>query len=110
MSAMVPGFLSPSNLTIVLKGMSANALLAIGFTLVLVGLFWNGAGALMLSVQAPVRWDWLPALLAGSLIGGYVGAHWALLKGNRLVKRAFEILTVVAGSKLLWDALVRGLT
>jgi uncharacterized membrane protein YfcA len=52
-----------------------------------------------------VRWDWLPALLAGSLLGGYLGAHWALLKGNLLVKRAFEVLTVVAGSKLLWDAL-----
>ncbi|HEX4869548.1 MAG TPA: sulfite exporter TauE/SafE family protein [Moraxellaceae bacterium] len=78
---------------------------AVSYTLVLVGLFWNGLGALMLSLQAPVRWDWLPALLAGSLLGGYLGAHWALLKGNLMVKRAFEILTVVAGSKLLWDAL-----
>lgn len=78
---------------------------AVSYTLVLVGLFWNGLGALMLSLQAPVRWDWLPALLAGSLLGGYLGAHWALLKGNLLVKRAFEVLTVVAGSKLLWDAL-----
>lgn len=81
---------------------------AVTYTLVLVGLFWNGLGALALSVQAPVRWDWLPGLLAGSLAGGYIGAHWALLKGNRLVKRAFELLTVVAGSKLLWDALARG--
>lgn len=79
---------------------------AVSYTLVLVGLFWNGLGALMLSLQAPVRWDWLPALLAGSLLGGYLGAHWALLKGNLLVKRAFELLTVVAGSKLLWDALL----
>lgn len=79
---------------------------AVSYTLVLVGLFWNGLGALMLSLQAPVRWDWLPALLAGSVLGGYLGAHWALLKGNLLVKRAFEVLTVVAGSKLLWDALV----
>lgn len=79
---------------------------AVSYTLVLVGLFWNGLGALMLSLQAPVRWDWLPALLAGSLLGGYLGAHWALLKGNLLVKRAFEVLTVVAGSKLLWDALL----
>ncbi|MCC2638825.1 MAG: permease [Moraxellaceae bacterium] len=78
---------------------------AVSYTLVLVGLFWNGLGAVMLSVQAPVRWDWMPALLAGSLLGGYLGAHWALLKGNLLVKRAFEVLTVVAGSKLLADAL-----
>lgn len=78
---------------------------AVSYTLVLVGLFWNGLGAFMLSVQAPVRWDWMPALLAGSLLGGYLGAHWALLKGNLLVKRAFEVLTVVAGGKLLADAL-----
>ncbi|MDF3031032.1 MAG: hypothetical protein K0R03_1590 [Moraxellaceae bacterium] len=79
---------------------------AVSYTLVLVGLFWNGLGALMLSVQAPVRWDWLPALLAGSLLGGYIGAHWALLKGNRLIKRAFEVLTVLAGLQLLRDALL----
>jgi len=77
---------------------------AVSYTLVLVGLFWNGLGALMLSVQAPVRWDWMPALLAGSLIGGYAGAHWALLKGNALVKRAFELLTVLVGLRLLAEA------
>lgn len=78
---------------------------AVSYTLVLVGLFWNGLGALMLSLQAPVRWDWLPALLVGSLLGGYVGAHWALMKGNRLVKRAFEVLTVLVGSHLIAHAL-----
>lgn len=77
---------------------------AVSYTLVLVGLFWNGLGAFALAWQAPVQWAWLPALLAGSLLGGYAGAHWALLKGNRLVKRAFELLTVVVGLKLLLDA------
>lgn len=79
---------------------------AVSYTLVLVGLFWNGLGAAMLSLQAPVKWEWMPALLVGSLLGGYVGAHWALLKGNALVKRAFEVLTVLAGLKLLMDALL----
>lgn len=78
---------------------------AVSYTLVLVGLFWNGLGAAMLSLQAPVKWEWMPALLAGSLLGGYAGAHWALLKGNALVKRAFEVLTVLVGLKLLLDAL-----
>lgn len=78
---------------------------AVSYTLVLVGLCWNGLGALLLAAQAPVRWDWLPALLAGSLIGGYLGAHWALLKGNAVVKKAFEVLAVVVGLKLLLDAL-----
>lgn len=79
---------------------------AVSYTLILVGLFWNGLGAVMLSVQAPVKWEWMPPLLLGSVLGGYIGSHWALLKGNALVKRAFEILTVVAGGKLLLDALL----
>lgn len=79
---------------------------AVSYTLILVGLFWNGLGALMLSVQAPVRWDWMPALLAGSLLGGYAGAHLALLKGSTVVKRAFEGLTMVVGLKLMVDALL----
>lgn len=75
---------------------------AVAYTLVLVGLFWNGAGAITLSILGEVRWSWLPALLAGSLIGGYLGAHWAIVKGNRFIKRAFEIVTVLVGAKLLF--------
>lgn len=75
---------------------------AVAYTLVLVGLFWNGAGAITLSILGEVRWSWLPALLAGSLIGGYLGAHLAIVKGNRFIKRAFEIVTVLVGLKLLF--------
>lgn len=74
---------------------------AIAYTLVLVGLFWNGAGAVTLGLLSDIRWDWLPALLAGSLLGGYLGAHWAIMKGNRWIKRAFEIVTVLVGLKLV---------
>jgi len=41
-----------------------------GAVLVLVGLFWNGAGALTPGYPGEIRWDWLPALLPGSLLGG----------------------------------------
>lgn len=74
---------------------------AVAYTLILVGLFWNGVGALVLAAQATVRWDWLPALLLGSLVGGYLGAHIAVAQGNRLVKRSFEIITVLVGVKLV---------
>jgi uncharacterized protein len=74
---------------------------AVAYTLVLVGVFWNGAGALTLGVQGTIRWDWLPALLLGSLIGGYLGAHLAVVKGNRFVKRVFEVVTVLVGVKLV---------
>ena len=74
---------------------------AVAYTLVLVGLFWNGSGAVTLGLLGEIRWEWLPALLLGSLIGGYLGAHWAIAKGNRSIKRVFEVVTILVGSKLI---------
>lgn len=74
---------------------------AVAYTLVLVGLFWNGTGALTLALQAPIQWAWLPALLLGSLLGGYVGAHWSIVQGSRWIKRGFELVTLLVGLKLI---------
>jgi len=74
---------------------------AVAYTLILVGLFWNGAGALTLGSQGQIAWAWVPMLLAGSIAGGYLGAHLAIARGSRLVKRAFEILSLLMGSSLL---------
>lgn len=79
---------------------------AVAYTLVLVGFFWNGVGGVTLAAVGQVQWDWLPALLLGSVVGGYLGAHWALLKGNRWIKRAFELVTLLTGLSLLWRAMV----
>ena len=75
--------------------------LAVAYTLVMVGLVWNGAGALTLGLQGQIAWTWLPMLLLGSLLGGYLGAHLAIAKGSHLVKRAFEVLALLMGSSLL---------
>jgi len=74
---------------------------AVAYTLVLVGMFWNGTGAITLGYLGQIKWPWLPALLAGSLIGGYAGAHFAIVRGNRWIKRGFEIVTMLVGLKLL---------
>ncbi|QBQ53655.1 sulfite exporter TauE/SafE family protein [Nitrosococcus wardiae] len=74
---------------------------AVAYTLVLVGLFWNGTGALTLGWLGSIQWSWLPALLMGSLLGGYLGAHLAIIKGNRWIKRSFEIVTLLVGFKLV---------
>ena len=74
---------------------------AVAHTLVLVGLFWNGSGALTLGLHGIIYWAWLPALVAGSLLGGYVGAHWSIVKGNRWIKRAYELVTFLVGVMLL---------
>ncbi len=74
---------------------------AVAYTLVLVGLFWNGAGAITLGVLGEIYWLWIPALLLGSVIGGYLGAHLAIVKGNKVIKRAFEAVTLLIGLKLI---------
>jgi uncharacterized membrane protein YfcA len=74
---------------------------AVAYTLVLVGLFWNGAGAITLGLLGEIYWLWIPALLLGSLLGGYLGAHLAIVKGNKVIKRAFEAVTLLIGLKLI---------
>ena len=75
---------------------------AVAYTLVLVGVFWNGSGALTLGLLGNIRWSWLPALLMGSLLGGYTGAHLAIVKGNRWIKRVYEVITVLVGVSLIF--------
>ena len=70
-------------------------------TLILVGVFWNSTGALTLGLLGEIRWSCLPALLLGSLCGGYLGAHLAIRSGNRWIKRAFELVTLLVGLKLI---------
>ena len=74
---------------------------AVAHTLILVGLFWNGSGALTLGLQGAIRWDWIPVLLVASALGGYLGAHFSIVKGNRWIKRAFEWVTILVGLKLI---------
>lgn len=74
---------------------------AVAYTLILVGLFWNGAGAITLGLISEIRWSWLPALLLGSFFGGYVGAHLSIKKGNVWIKRVFECVTILIGIKLI---------
>ena len=74
---------------------------AVAYTLILVGLFWNGTGAFTLGLLSAIRWEWLPALLLGSLLGGYLGAHLAIRQGNRWIKRGYELITLLIGVKLI---------
>ncbi len=74
---------------------------AVTYTLILVGLFWNATGAVTLGFLTEIHWLWLPALLLGSFLGGYIGAHLAIVKGNLVIKRSYEIITFAVGLKLL---------
>lgn len=75
--------------------------LAVAHTLIAVGLGWNASGAVTMSLLAEVKWDWLPALILGSLFGGYLGAHSSIKAGNIWIKRCYELVTFIVGIKLL---------
>ncbi len=75
--------------------------LAVAQTLVAVGLAWNGTGAVTMGAVAEIQWSWIPALVLGSLIGGYLGAHTSIRSGNLLIKRLYELITLLVAIKLL---------
>jgi len=74
---------------------------AVAHTLVAVGLGWNGSGALTMGAVAEVQWSWIPVLLLGSVIGGYLGANSSIKAGNKTIKRLYEVVTAVVAVKLL---------
>ncbi len=74
---------------------------AVAFTLILVGFVWNGTGALVLGYQSDVMWNWIPSLILGSFLGGYIGAHFSLLKGDQIVKHSFEAICIFIGVVLI---------
>lgn len=79
---------------------------AVMYTMVFVGLLWNSMGAItIVTLGQHIQWNWMPALLLGSFIGGYAGTHLALLKGSVWVKRAFEIVAILSGLALIVRAL-----
>ena len=82
---------------------------ATAHTLVLVGLFYNSTGAITLGLQQTIQWNWLPALFLGSLLGGYLGAHLSVVKGNDFIKRIFEMTTIAVGIKLIHHTVMNAL-
>ena len=74
---------------------------AVAYTLIFVGIFWNGVGALSLGIGGNIIWNYIPILIFGSLIGGYFGAYFSLIKGSKFIKVIFEIVSLSVGVSLL---------
>ncbi len=74
---------------------------AVAYTLILVGIFWNGSGAVTLGLLGEIYWLWVPVLIVGSLIGGYFGAHVGIVKGNKVIKVTYEVVALLIGLKLV---------
>ncbi len=80
---------------------------AVAYTMIIVGLLWNSAGAITASWSGPVQGPWIPALVIGGLLGGYAGAHLGLLRGNQFIKRAYETLTLLMGASLVYEGIIQ---
>ncbi len=74
---------------------------AVAYTLILVGVFWNGFGAFSLGLSGNIVWKYIPVLLIGSILGGYFGAYFSIIKGSKFIKVVFEIVSFFIGISLL---------
>ena len=79
---------------------------AVAYTLILVGIIWNGLGALSLGLSGNIIWNYIPVLILGSFIGGYSGAKFSIIKGSKLIKIVFEVVSLSVGISLLIKAYI----
>tara|TARA_Y100001968_G_scaffold256735_1_gene243199 strand:- start:430 stop:1203 length:774 start_codon:yes stop_codon:yes gene_type:complete len=75
--------------------------LAVAYTLIYVGIFWNGIGAISLGLTGNIIWKYIPILIFGSLVGGYFGAYFSIIKGSKFIKVVFELVSFSVGISLL---------
>ena len=75
---------------------------SVAYTLIFVGIFWNGFGAISLGMTGNIIWKYIPMLIFGSLLGGYFGAYCSIIKGTKFVKLVFEIVSFAIGISLIF--------
>ena len=75
--------------------------LAVAYTLIFVGIFWNGIGALSLGLTGNIVWGYIPTLVISSLLGGFFGSYFSIIKGSKFVKSVFELVSFSVGISLL---------
>ena len=74
---------------------------AIAYTLIIVGFFYNLAGALTLGFFTQINTTIIIPLILGSLLGGYFGAKLSLSKDNKTIKKIYQLVTLVVGVNLI---------
>jgi len=72
-------------------------------TIKLPGLLLGISTLLIFALHGIVNWVYGIVLFLGMLIGGYVGAHTALKKGNAWVKVVFVVVVLLSAAKLILE-------
>ena len=60
------------------------------------------SGSLFLVGRGIVDWGFGFVLLAGTAVGGWIGAHLAVTRGDRWVRRVFAGVVVASAARLLF--------
>ena len=74
---------------------------AIAYTLIIVGFFYNLAGAIALGIFTHINTSIIVPLILGSLLGGYLGAKLSLSKDNKTIKNIYQLVTITVGVSLI---------
>ena len=74
---------------------------AVAYTLIFVGIFWNGIGAISLGLTGNIIWRYIPVLILGAFLGGYLGAYFSIMKGSKFIKVVFELVSFCVGISLI---------
>ena len=74
---------------------------AIAYTLIIVGFFYNLAGAIALGIFTHINTSIIVPLILGSLLGGYLGAKLSLSKDNKTIKNIYQLVTITVGISLI---------
>ena len=74
---------------------------AIAYTLIIVGFFYNLAGAIALGIFTQINTSIIVPLVLGSLLGGYLGAKLSLSKDNKTIKVVYQLVTLTVGISLI---------
>ncbi len=75
--------------------------MAIAYTLIIVGFFYNLFGAIALGLFTQINTSILIPLILGSLLGGYLGAKFSLSKDNKTIKIIYQLVTIIVGVSLI---------
>ena len=86
---------------LLIKILQMDFLRAVSLTFFSVGIFWNAIGAISLSRIGSLPTNLLVILILGSFTGGLLGAHLSNLKGNKLIKNIFTVVSFFVGLSLL---------
>jgi uncharacterized membrane protein YfcA len=63
----------------------------------------NLAALSLFAARGVVSWKLALPMAAGQLLGGFLGAHLAVRRGDALVRRAVVLVALAAAVKLAWD-------